>query len=380
MTIAIVLGSNAPYCNRLFDAYAQRHGADLHVFQCAAREPSRQWRPPEARHYRLITLPGLRHHKSDISHVYFNPRIVSELNRLKPDTVVMGSFSPTMIMAGLYAVAAGSSLGLFIEGTRELDPGERSAPHALARRFFARRASFGICTSQGSVDMKEHWGLRKGAGVLVPHFGSWDAPPEIPPIETRPYDLLFCGTINERKNPMFFAEVVERLVAQGARPTVRIVGDGPLREAFAARLAACGVEPRIDGYLQTEGLIEAYRSAKVLLFPTRADTWGLVANEALLCGTAVLASPHAVSSKELVERYGTGLVRALDAETWAGTAREMLSSAAMLRSFAHRRREAMAYYSLETAVAGLARAIETGRTSSDRRIAAPGRSDTVGTG
>src|SRR5262249_44708511 len=144
--------------------------------------------------------------------------------------------------------------------------------------------------------------------------------------DDRPYDLLLCGTLNDRKNPLFVADVIDRLVAEGLHPSVRIVGDGALRSALADRLAAAGLQTRFDGYLQEEAIIEAYQSAKVLVFPTKADTWGLVANEALLCGTPVLASPHAVSSRELVLAFGTGLVRELDPALWASALKDMLSS------------------------------------------------------
>ena len=146
--------------------------------------------------------------------------------------------------------------------------------------------------------------------------------------------------------------MVERLAAEGLRPSVRIVGDGTLRGELAGRLEAAGVEARFDGYLQREAIIDAYQSAKVLVFPTRADTWGLVANEALLCGTPVLASPHAVSSRELVQAFGTGLVRELDPAAWASALKEMLASEEAWRSFQRRRDEAMKWFSLENAVAG----------------------------
>ena len=42
-----------------------------------------------------------------------------------------------------------------------------------------------------------------------------------------------------------------------------------------------------------------YRSADVLIFPTLEDVWGLVANEAELCGLPVLCSKYAGCAKEI---------------------------------------------------------------------------------
>jgi glycosyltransferase involved in cell wall biosynthesis len=133
--------------------------------------------------------------------------------------------------------------------------------------FLARRCSFGLCTSRSTIEMMEHWGLRRGAGFLVPHFGSWDAPARVPTFEDRPFDLMFCGTINERKNPLFFAEVVERMARKGVRARVRIARDGPVRAVFISGLAECGVAVWMDCYLQADDLIEAYSSTKILHIP-----------------------------------------------------------------------------------------------------------------
>ena len=366
MSIALVTGSLAPYSNRLYEAFAKSHGEELHVLQCAKVEPGRKWTVPKPENIKVTTLKGLTVNKSDISHVYVNPGVIPRLARLRPDTIIIDSFSPTMIAAGLYAAANGMSLGMLIEGARDLDPGEYSFMHARLRRLIAPRATFGICTSYCAREMMESWGLKPGRGVIVRHFGSWDAPPTLRGYQDRPFDLLICGTLNERKNPMFLADLVDRLGADGFKPRVRIVGDGPLRGALTQRLAAAGVEALFDGHQQHDGIIEAYQSAKVMLFPTRADTWGLVANEAMLCGTPVLASPHAISARELVAGYGTGLVRELDVGVWSNAVRAMLASRPVWENFMKRRNEAKSEFGLDCSVSRLATAIEVGRSGRRR--------------
>lgn len=367
MKAAIITGNVAPYANRLYEACARDHGIDLHVFECASKEPSREWVRADVENYKRTTLSGLRIQKSDIKNIYFNPSVIPSLWRSHPDVIILSGFSPTMMLAGLYALATRTPLGLDIDGSRELDPGDRSFIHGAVRRFLAKRASFATCSSDATREMKEHWGLKPGASSMVPHMGSWDAPADNPGFAERPFDLMFCGTLNERKNPDFFASVVEGLARTGLTPKVRVVGDGPLREKFLARLEAVGVAPQMDGYLQAEDVIKAYQSAKLVLFPTLADTWGLVANEALMCGTAIIASPHAVSSHELVARYETGLVLPLDAAQWTAKAAAILTSPELWTSFMRRRDEAMAWHSLPNAAAGLAHAIRSSSEPSGKR-------------
>lgn len=366
MPIALVTGCLAPYASRLYSHFARQSDIALQIFQCARIEPGRQWKMPEASNFQLTSLPGFRFHRSDVSHIYVNPHILMSLVRLKPEIIILDSFSPTMVMAACYAIAARVPFALAIEGSRELDPGETSRLHAMLRKTLAKHATFGICTSESARDMMESWGLERARTVLVPHVGTWDGPAELRGFEDRPFDLLLCGTLNDRKNPLFLADVVDRLVAKGVKPRVRVVGVGPLRDQFAARLAAAGVEAQFDGYLQQDGIIDSYSSAKVVVFPTKADTWGLVVNEAILCGTPVVASPHAISARELLGAFGCGLVLELEAERWASAIKDVLSSRETWLGFRARRSEALAWFAMAKAVGGLNQAVKLARAGRPR--------------
>ena len=67
----------------------------------------------------------------------------------------------------------------------------------------------------------------------------------------------------------------------------RVVGDGPLRGELQRRYP----QVRFLGYLRGDALVQAYRGASVLVFPSRTDTLGLVMLEAMACGTPVAAFP-----------------------------------------------------------------------------------------
>ncbi|MBI2899406.1 MAG: glycosyltransferase family 4 protein [Planctomycetes bacterium] len=75
-------------------------------------------------------------------------------------------------------------------------------------------------------------------------------------------------------------------------PDVSLVvgGDGPLRPALEKRAADLPV--RFLGYVQDEQLPALYRAADVFVLPTRAlEGFGLVAIEAMACGTPALGTP-----------------------------------------------------------------------------------------
>src|SRR5262249_32403180 len=121
---------------RLYSAFARSSGEDLHVFACEEKMAWRAWQLPAPKDYFLKTLKGFRRARQYGSGLYFNPGIVTELARLKPEIVVIaGHFSPTMILAAAYARCTGSILGVSTDGTLHTDPGERSRLHGAVRKL-----------------------------------------------------------------------------------------------------------------------------------------------------------------------------------------------------------------------------------------------------
>jgi glycosyltransferase involved in cell wall biosynthesis len=370
LSIAIISGAIAPYSNRLYNALAAGHDLNLHVFTCADIEPQRKWRVAPATNYNLKVLPGLRYHIDDMRHVYFNPSVLKHLWQLRPAAIILGAFSPTMMVAAAYALATRTPLGISTDGSLETDPGKSSAIHRWVRNVLVPRASFGIGASEASIKLLAHYGLAPAKGHIVPLIPAWNAPAMITPFEQRPFDALFCGSVDEyRKGALFFGDVLIACKARGMTLRARIVGDGPDRQELESRLQAHDIPAQFDGYLQPDQLPEAFSSAKLFMFPSRADPWGLVANEAVLCGTPVLCTPHAVSSVELVDRFNAGRMLPLDVEAWSAAAVEILGNSGRWSSLHSNRAEALASFSLERAIQsyrGVINDIETAQKHSPR--------------
>jgi glycosyltransferase involved in cell wall biosynthesis len=373
MSITLVTGALAPYTQRLYDAFAASTGVDLTVLVCETVEPQRQWVLPKPAHFKVEVLPGLRRHVSYTRHIYFNPSVIPALRRLKPATLIVEDFSPTMVIAALYARAASIPYGLKTDGHRGIDPGETSRIHKAMRRVLVPHARFGICASEDSVAFLEHWGLARGRGIVVPIVTPWDAPNVVPGFADRPFDILFAGGINEHiKGALFFADVVEHLAKTSSRKLrVRVTGDGPLRDTLAARLVAAGVDAQFDGHRQASEMPAIFMSAKVLLFPSRGDAWGLVTNEAALCGTPVLGSPAAISSKRLVEAFGIGLMRPMTVDGWADAAADILSTPERWTTFARQRDTVIEQFSLSQSVKELSAALASAHPSVTSARATP---------
>ncbi len=141
-----------------------------------------------------------------------------------------------------------------------------------------------ILTSTPSVDtvLRSH-GLGKlrrwGRGVDLTTF-SIDGATDPAIMALAGPILLYVGRVAVEKN-------VEAFLDADVAGTKVVVGDGPARAMLAARYP----EARFLGPKYGADLAAAYRSADVLVFPSRTDTFGLVMIEALACGTPVAALP-----------------------------------------------------------------------------------------
>ena len=88
---------------------------------------------------------------------------------------------------------------------------------------------------------------------------------------------------------------IDLLLRAAARmPELQVVvgGDGPRRAELEALATSLGVRARFVGYVPDEDLPSLYRAADVFVLPTRElEGFGLVAVEAMACGTPALGTP-----------------------------------------------------------------------------------------
>ena len=72
--------------------------------------------------------------------------------------------------------------------------------------------------------------------------------------------------------------------------TLALAGDGPARPALEAKASRLDIDVRFLGFLDREDLPKFYSTLDVFAFPSPVETEGLVAREAIACGTPVVGA------------------------------------------------------------------------------------------
>ncbi len=127
--------------------------------------------------------------------------------------------------------------------------------------------------------------------------------------------------------------------------------EGNVRSA-ALRMADL-VETEFHGFAMQQALPSLYGSARLLLFPTLWDPWGVVANEACAAGLPVIVSPNAGVAGELILNNENGFLCELDVNLWAERAAQLLTQPDLYQKFSERSRSMASDYTFDHAAAGI---------------------------
>jgi glycosyltransferase involved in cell wall biosynthesis len=100
--------------------------------------------------------------------------------------------------------------------------------------------------------------------------------------------FLFVGRLTAQKG---IPTLIEALAKMRNPARLDVVGDGPLADELKARVNSLGIADRVRwlGQLPQPSLTELYRRATALVVPSTDEGLGLVAVEAQLCETPVIA-------------------------------------------------------------------------------------------
>ncbi len=135
-----------------------------------------------------------------------------------------------------------------------------------------------------------------------------------------PGRFLFVGRLNAQKG---LADLIDALAWTPPDVALDVVGEGEDRAALQARAEAAGVARRVHwrGQLDRALIADAYHRAQAVVVPSREEGLGLVAVEAQLCRTPVIAYRSGGLTDVVSPEWGGTLVPAGDIRALADAIR-----------------------------------------------------------
>ncbi len=174
--------------------------------------------------------------------------------------------------------------------------------------------------------------------------------------------ILFVGKLMERKRPGDLLEAYGRMVRGGnggATPYLLYVGDGKLRKQLEARAAELNLNSvKFLGFKSQGELPAFYDLCDVFAMPTVREPWGLVVNEVMNAGRAIVISDEVGCAPDLVENGVNGLVfRARDVADLSRALSEILADPIRLAQMGVKSLERINKWGFEEDVRGLRAAL-----------------------
>lgn len=336
----------------VYNRIAEEIGDNFMVFYCSRKEPNREWQVKKLNH-RYIFLKGIMI-KFKERYIHINLSVLKELKKHNPDVVVNASFNPTMLLGWFYTIIYKKKHIVMSDGWLKSEE-KLTKIHFIIRKIVYRYSDSFIGASKHTLSMFEQYGISKKKifqsclCIDNKRFKQFIN-------NEKKYDIMFSGQFIERKLPLFFVEVVKEIKRYKKNLNVLLIGSGSLRDRVIMELNQSKINNRYHGFVQQKDLPKYYASSKLLLFPTKSDPWGIVANEACAAGVPVITCVNAGVADDLIVDGVNGYVLPLNVNLWVDKILRLLCDVRLYEKMSRLAIEKVQEYNFEAAAEGFIKA------------------------
>jgi glycosyltransferase involved in cell wall biosynthesis len=171
--------------------------------------------------------------------------------------------------------------------------------------------------------------------------------------------ILFSAKLIARKRPMDLLQAVAALQRETeSRPALILAGDGELMPQLKEAVQSLALHgTHLPGFQTQAELAGLYAAADVLVLPSEREAWGLVINEAMNGGCAIIASDRVGAAPDLVQDNGV-VYPVGDVAALTKALQSVLATDSTLKKMQQRSREIIAGWSFEQDVQALRMALD----------------------
>jgi glycosyltransferase involved in cell wall biosynthesis len=229
--------------------------------------------------------------------------------------------------------------------------------HKLIRKMVYRRSHAFLAVGKAGIEFHKSFDIPSDR-IFVSPYAIDNTYYKLSRNVQKRYDVMFSGQFIARKMPLFFVDVARTISEKRGQCRVLIIGSGPLEQEVLSSLKNSNIEYDYPGFVQPPDLPSYYASARILLFPTLRDGWGVVANEACAVGVPVITCSNAGAANDLIIHNFNGYILPLSVGTWAEYAMELLENEEKYDSLSRNALEHVQKFDFASAAQGILDAAE----------------------
>ncbi len=305
-----------PYHKPLFDCLSKQFGA-FRILLSTPMERNRAWKVEwdglDVRVQKTFTFNRRWRHPSGFNealYIHVPVDTMAQIREFDADVVVSWEMGVrTMFAAAYRRTHRRSKLMVWAEFAESTEYG-RGPVRQKIRKLLHRHVDGFLVTGRSGARYLRALGVpdRKLSQIAyttdVERFAAFPARRE-PESALR---LLYVGQLIERKGLVPFLQELAKWASHHPNRQAEFVlaGDGPLRGELEQMPVPRNLILTFLGNVDYASLPRVYQQAGIFVFPTWADTWGVVVNEAMAAGLPVLGSLRGQAISELVTDAQTG--------------------------------------------------------------------------
>ena len=380
MKLAIFATHPIQYQVPMFRVLGKQKGIDLTVYYELLPDAHRQgqdfgipfqWDIPliDGYHWKLLSN---RLSSKKIDYFYNKLEIISKLAHFNADVVIITGWHDIMLWLVLF-FCVWRKIPRIVRGDSNA---LHKRPHyirCLHRILLARFDAF-LSVGKANRDFYLQNGIDSHKIIPCPHFvdnqrflsqlekvtGQRNQIRSEMKVPQETVCFLYVGKLIPKKRIMDLLWALKLIRETESDVYLLVVGTGELMKQARKLVIKYNLPVTFAGFLNQSEIINAYIASDCLILPSDyGETWGLVVNEAMVCGLPAIVSDRTGCGPDLIEDGVTGMVFPFgDIKALATKMFSMTSGKKCPEMGLHARKRIIAQYSIEKAVQGTIKAVK----------------------
>ena len=364
----------SPYRIPPFNYLAEDEEIDLTVFFFAETESRRSWLVEKEKiEFDYQVLWGLQLGKSyQSAPVFLNPDVIYQLWKQQPDVIICGGWHHfTHWLALIYARMTKTPLLIWSESTLKDERSINNIKYKL-KAWIINQADGYIVPGKAQKNYLTDLGARKDRIYIAPNAvdsNFFTSEAQIYRQQKAVWKeklgidgcvIVYVGRLIDEKGLPELLEAFTKL-SPHKQVTLVIVGDGLQAKDYHSYCQQNQLDNVVfAGFQPQSALPQYYGIADIFVFPTRSDPWGLVLNEAMAAGLAIVCSDAAGAADDLVVNESNGyLVPVGNANKLSEALQILVEDESLREKMGVYSQEIIANYTPQKMALGLKKAIQT---------------------